>query len=64
MRRSEIREILKLTRTPDTISFGGGLPDRHWIDLGYSDDDWEGWGGWMTIYFLTPVPATVMWILD
>jgi 2-aminoadipate transaminase len=27
MRRSEIRELLKLTRTPGTISFGGGLPD-------------------------------------
>jgi len=27
LRRSEIRELLKLTRTPDTISFGGGLPD-------------------------------------
>jgi 2-aminoadipate transaminase len=25
--RSEIRELLKLTRQPDTISFGGGLPD-------------------------------------
>jgi uncharacterized protein YabE (DUF348 family) len=43
---------------------GGGLPDRHWIDLGYSDEDWEGWGGWMTIYFLTPVPSNIMWILD
>ena len=27
LRRSEIRELLKLTRTPDTISFAGGLPD-------------------------------------
>lgn len=43
---------------------GGGLPDRHWIDLGYSDDDWVGWGGWMTIYFLTPVPTNIMWILE
>jgi uncharacterized protein YabE (DUF348 family) len=43
---------------------GGGLPDRYWIDLGYSDEDWEGWGGWMTIYFLTPVPANIMWILE
>lgn len=43
---------------------GGGLPDRHWIDLGYSDEDWEGWGGWMTIYFLAPVPPNIMWILE
>jgi 2-aminoadipate transaminase len=27
LRRSEIRELLKLTRLPGTISFGGGLPD-------------------------------------
>ena len=27
LRRNEIRELLKLTRTPGTISFGGGLPD-------------------------------------
>jgi 2-aminoadipate transaminase len=27
LRRTEIRELLKLTRTPGTISFGGGLPD-------------------------------------
>ncbi|MFN2153399.1 MAG: ubiquitin-like domain-containing protein [Anaerolineales bacterium] len=43
---------------------GGGLPDRYWIDLGYSDEDWVGWGGWTTIYFLTPVPANIMWILE
>jgi 2-aminoadipate transaminase len=27
LRRSEIRELLKLTLNPETISFGGGLPD-------------------------------------
>lgn len=27
LRRSEIRELLKLTILPETISFGGGLPD-------------------------------------
>ncbi|MGD8565580.1 MAG: PLP-dependent aminotransferase family protein [Candidatus Bathyarchaeota archaeon] len=27
MKRSEIRELLKLTRQPDIISFAGGLPD-------------------------------------
>jgi uncharacterized protein YabE (DUF348 family) len=43
---------------------GGGLPDRYWIDLGYSDDDWVGWGGWTTIYFLAPAPANIMWILE
>jgi uncharacterized protein YabE (DUF348 family) len=42
---------------------GGGLPDRHWIDLGYSEEDFVGWAGWTTIYFLTPVPENVLWIL-
>ena len=26
MKKSQIREILKLTQRPDIISFGGGLP--------------------------------------
>ena len=42
---------------------GGGLPDRHWIDLGYSEEDFVGWAGWTTIYFLTPVPENILWIL-
>ncbi|MFZ6026539.1 MAG: ubiquitin-like domain-containing protein [Chloroflexota bacterium] len=25
-----------------------------WIDLGYSDDDFEGWHQWVTVYFLWP----------
>lgn len=37
---------------------GGGFPDgRHWIDLGYDDSNYVQWGQWITIYFLTPVPA-------
>jgi len=45
---------------------GGGLPGQHWIDLGYSDEDWVGWGQNVTLYFLAPVPPpeTIMWILD
>lgn len=35
---------------------GGGIPGRYWIDLGYSDDDYESWNRWVTVYFLTPVP--------
>jgi uncharacterized protein YabE (DUF348 family) len=37
---------------------GGGFPDgRYWIDLAYSDDNYVGWSQWVTVYFLTPVPA-------
>ena len=43
---------------------GGGLPDRHWIDLGYSEEDFVGWAGWTTIYFLTPVPSTILYVLE
>ena len=39
---------------------GGGFPDgRAWIDLGYGDDDWQNWSGWVTVYFLAPAPASV-----
>lgn len=42
---------------------GGGFPDRYWIDLGYSDADWVTWGDWVTVYFLTPVPPTIQYVL-
>jgi 3D (Asp-Asp-Asp) domain-containing protein len=42
---------------------GGGIPGRYWIDLGYSDDDYVGWYHWVSVYFLTPVPETILWIL-
>jgi uncharacterized protein YabE (DUF348 family) len=43
---------------------GGGIPGRNWIDLGFSDDDYESWHNWVTVYFLTPVPQNVMWVLE
>jgi 3D (Asp-Asp-Asp) domain-containing protein len=42
---------------------GGGFPDRYWIDLGYSDDDFITWGDWVTLYFLTPVPVNIQYVL-
>ncbi|MBN2045772.1 MAG: DUF348 domain-containing protein [Anaerolineales bacterium] len=35
---------------------GGGIPGRHWIDLGYSDEDYVPWAQWVTVYFTTPIP--------
>ncbi len=35
---------------------GGGVKGR-WIDLGYEDDNWISWSGYVTVYFLTPTPA-------
>jgi uncharacterized protein YabE (DUF348 family) len=43
---------------------GAGFSDRHWVDLGYSDNDFVSWSGHVTVYFLTPVPANIMYILD
>jgi len=37
----------------------GGCTGKPWIDLGYSDNDYEQWGSTVTVYFLTPVPANV-----
>jgi len=42
---------------------GGGIPGTVWIDLGYSDEDYEAWHQNVTVYFLTPIPANVPAIL-
>ena len=36
---------------------GGGIPGTPWIDLAYSDEDYQSWNRWTTMYFLTPVPG-------
>lgn len=41
---------------------GSGLFGK-WLDLGYSDDDFELWHWWVDVYFLDPVPAYVRWVL-
>lgn len=42
----------------------GGCTGKPWIDLGYSDNDWQTWSSWVTVYFLTPVPASVIYVLE
>ena len=42
---------------------GAGIPGRAWIDLGFTDADLELWHQNVTLYFLTPVPANIPWIL-
>lgn len=44
---------------------GGGIPGRHWIDLGYDDDNYVSWHQWVTVYFLAPPPPpeNILWIL-
>lgn len=36
-----------------------GIPRELWIDLGYSDSDYQEAPGWVNVYFLTPAPATI-----
>ena len=43
---------------------GGGIPGKNWIDLAYEDDDFVGWSKDTTLYFLTPVPADMVWVLQ
>jgi 3D (Asp-Asp-Asp) domain-containing protein len=40
---------------------GGGIRGRI-IDLGYSDEDYVAWHQNVTVYFLWPPPANVVWI--
>ncbi|MEJ5197893.1 MAG: ubiquitin-like domain-containing protein [Anaerolineae bacterium] len=41
---------------------GSGLFGK-WLDLGYSDDDFELWHWWVDVYFLEPVPPYIRWVL-
>jgi len=40
---------------------GSGVKGR-WIDLGYEDDNWISWSGNVTVYFLTPVPSSIVYV--
>jgi uncharacterized protein YabE (DUF348 family) len=42
----------------------GGCVGRPWIDLGFSDNNFEPWHSWVTVYFLTPVPTNVIYVLE
>jgi hypothetical protein len=42
----------------------GGCVGKPWIDLGFSDNDYEQWSNWVTVYFLTPVPANIPYDLQ
>lgn len=41
-----------------------GCVGKPWIDLGYSDADYQPWSSWVTVYFLTPVPPNVVYVLE
>ena len=41
-----------------------GCVGKPWIDLGFSDSNFQAWHQWVTVYFLTPVPANVIYVMD
>ncbi len=42
----------------------GGCTGKPWIDVAYSDNDFVPWSSWVTVYFLTPVPANIIYVLE
>ena len=36
-----------------------GVSRYRWIDLGFDDNNIVDMSGWLTVYFLTPVPAFI-----
>ncbi len=43
---------------------GGGPPGNHyWIDLGFTDAEYQPMSGTFTVYFLAPVPANLVTVL-
>jgi resuscitation-promoting factor RpfB len=41
---------------------GGGVKGR-WIDLGYDEDELQTWNGYVDVYYLTPIPAEINYLL-
>ncbi|MCC6299722.1 MAG: G5 domain-containing protein [Anaerolineales bacterium] len=42
----------------------GGCVGKPWIDVAYSDADFVPWSSWVTVYFLTPVPSNIVYVLE
>ncbi|MCC6499662.1 MAG: G5 domain-containing protein [Anaerolineales bacterium] len=42
----------------------GGCVGKPWIDVAYSDADYVAWSSWVTVYFITPVPANILYVLE
>lgn len=43
---------------------GGGIPGTPWIDLAFTDAEYEEWHSWVTVYFLAPPPSNILYDLN
>ena len=42
----------------------GGCVGKPWIDVAYNDNDYVPWSSWVTVYFITPVPSSILYTLE
>lgn len=42
---------------------GGARSSPFWVDLGYSDEDYVSWHRYVDVYWLTPVPESIDYLL-
>jgi 3D (Asp-Asp-Asp) domain-containing protein len=44
---------------------GGSFPPyyHYWVDLGWTDAEYQPMEGWTTVYFLAPVPQNIVYVL-
>jgi uncharacterized protein YabE (DUF348 family) len=42
---------------------GGGIAGTNWVDLGFPENEYTSWHSNVDVYFLTPVPANILWEL-
>ncbi len=44
---------------------GAGDPTKnpYWVDLGWTDENYQPMVGWTTVYFLAPVPQNIVYVL-
>ncbi len=42
---------------------GGPRRIKLWVDLGYDDANFVGWSKWQNVYWLTPIPPNIVYVL-
>ncbi len=42
---------------------GAGVPGQEWLDVGFTDEDFEPWHQVVTVYYLWPPPQDLTWLI-